>query len=108
MDYKPIPATKVVINTKNNTIIEGKPDAEIVTTADVASRPWDGKLSMRQTIFDENKSDLSPGAEVHIKLWTNETFAGEGDIVLGEATQVRESSIDIAYKGVGEPVLPKS
>ena len=108
MDHKTIPATRVVISTKNNTIIEGKPDAEIVTTADVARQPWNGTLSMRQDIFAENKSDLLSGAKVHVKLWTNATFAGEGDIVLGEAKQVRESSIDIPYTGIGEAQLAAS
>ena len=108
VENKTIPATRVVINTKNNIIIEGKPDAEIVTTADLARQPWVGTLSMREDIFAENKSNLPAGTEVHVKLWTNATFAGEGDIVLGEAKQVRESSIDIPYTGVGEAQLAKS
>ncbi len=108
MDHKPIPATRVVIRTKNNNIIEGKPGAQIVTTADVAKQQWRGTLSMRQDIFAQNESNLPQGAQVRIEFWTNETFAGEGDIVLGEAKQVRESSIDIPYTGVGEPLIPES
>ena len=108
VENKTIPATRVVISTKNNIIIEGKPDAEIVTTADLAKQPWVGTLSMREDIFAENKSNLPAGTEVHVKFWTNATFAGEGNIVLGEAKQVRESSIDIPYTGVGEAVLAES
>ncbi len=108
MENKTIPATRVVINTKSNIIIEGKPDAEIVTTADLASEPWVGTLTIPENIFAENKSNLPAGTEVHVKFWTNATFAAEGDIVLGKATQVRESSVDIPYTGVGEAQLAKS